>query len=73
MNEIKVNDYVKDEAGTIWLVSALVSDAEGDHAVLLPAKAIIRFVVDIRDKRERRLAAGLETLHEITVTEMLDK
>jgi len=71
MSTVKVNDYVKDEDGTIWWVSALVSDAEGEHAVLLPAKPIIRFVIDIREKRERRLVTGLQALQEITVTEAL--
>lgn len=70
---IAVRDYVRDAAGTLWCVAALVSDKDGEHAILLPAKPIIRFVVDIRDKRERVLVDTLTVVDEITVTEKLSQ
>jgi len=70
---IAVRDYVRDAEGALWYVSALVTDKDGEHAILLPAKPVIRFVVDIRDKRERVNVDALTVVDEITVTEKLNQ
>jgi hypothetical protein len=68
---VNVHDYVRDSEGQLWLVASLVSNAEGEFAVLLPAKPLIRFHVDPRDERKRVPVGDLTKLDEITVTETL--
>jgi hypothetical protein len=68
---IAVRDYVADEAGTLWFVASLVTTQEGEFAVLLPAKPVVRFDVNMLGKREKRSVDGLTALKQITVTEKL--